>query len=367
MTRPILIMAGGTGGHIFPGLAVAEELRRAGVPVVWLGTPQGLESQLVPPHGIPLVYINARGLRGTGLQRWLKAPWMLLTALLQALRAVYRIRPAVVVGMGGFASGPGGLVARLLGIPLVVHEQNAIAGFTNRCLSKLTRHVFQAFPGAFAANKAHTVGNPVRHSISALAEPQQRMQDRLTAKPRLLVLGGSQGAQALNLGLAQALALIPAEQRPEVWHQAGAKLLPAAQAAYAEYGVEVRLVPFIDDMAHAYAWADLVLCRSGALTVAELAAVGVASLLVPFPHAVDDHQTANAGFLVQAGAAELLPQAELTPQRLADQLQALFSDRERLLHMAQAARRVATPEAAQQVAQRCLTLAQPREPSHDSL
>ena len=354
---PIVIMAGGTGGHVFPALAVAEQLRSQGVPVIWMGTHRGLEATLVPQAGIPMEWIGVAGLRGHGLWRRVTAPVMLTQALLQAGGILRRLRPRLVLGMGGFASGPGGLMARLLGIPLVVHEQNALAGMTNRWLARLASRVLEAFPGSFPPpRRALAVGNPVRASIAALPEPAQRFAGR-SGRSRLLVVGGSQGALALNQLVPAALALVPAAERPEVRHQAGGALQAVAERAYQDAGVTVQLHPFIEDMAAAYGWADLVLCRAGALTVAELAAAGVGSILVPFPYAVDDHQTANARFLERAGAASIAPQAELTPARLAGLLQPLLSDRSRLLAMAQAARGLARADAAAQVARICLELA----------
>jgi len=354
---PIVIMAGGTGGHVFPALAVAEQLRSQGVPVIWMGTHRGLEATLVPQAGIPMEWIGVAGLRGHGLWRRVTAPVMLTQALLQAGGILRRLRPRLVLGMGGFASGPGGLMARLLGIPLVVHEQNALAGMTNRWLARLASRVLEAFPGSFPPpRRALAVGNPVRASIAALPEPAQRFAGR-SGRSRLLVVGGSQGALALNQLVPAALALVPAAERPEVRHQAGGALQAVAEQAYRDAGVTVQLHPFIEDMAAAYGWADLVLCRAGALTVAELAAAGVGSILVPFPYAVDDHQTANARFLERAGAAAIAPQAELTPARLAGLLQPLLSDRSRLLAMAQAARGLARADAAAQVARICLELA----------
>ncbi len=352
--RPVLIMAGGTGGHVFPALAVAEQLRAHGVPVIWMGTQRGLEATLVPKAGIPMEWIGVAGLRGKNLRQRALMPLMLSQALWQAGLILRRLRPSVVLGMGGFVSGPGGVMARLLGIPLVVHEQNAIAGLTNRWLARFARPVLQAFPDTFApARQARTVGNPVRAAIADLPPPAERFAGR-TGPKRLLVLGGSQGALALNQRVPQALALLAEPERPEVWHQAGGQLHEAAGAAYQAAGVTARLTPFIDDMAEAYGWADLVLCRAGALTIAELAAAGVGALLVPFPFAVDDHQTANAGFLAREGAALLCPQADLSAERLAAQLREWLGDRDRLLGMAQAARRLAQVDAAEQVAQACL-------------
>ncbi len=352
--RPVLIMAGGTGGHVFPALAVAERLRQRGVPVVWMGTRRGLEATLVPKAGIPMEWIGVAGLRGKGVRRLLEMPLMLGRALWQAGTILRRLRPRVVLGMGGFASGPGGMMARLLGIPLVVHEQNAIAGLTNRGLSRLASRVLEAFPDTFPpARRAIAVGNPVRESIAALPPPTERFAGR-DGPPRLLVLGGSQGARALNQLVPQALALLGDAERPTVWHQAGGQLHEAAAVAYREAGTTARLTPFIEDIAEAYGWADLVLCRSGALTVAELAAAGVGAVLVPFPFAVDDHQTANARFLERRGAALVIQQAELTRERLAAILRELLGDRARLLSMARAARSLAAIEAAEQVAVACL-------------
>ena len=352
--RPVLIMAGGTGGHVFPALAVAEWLRARGVAVTWMGARTGLEATLVPKAGIPMEWIEVSGLRGKGLGRKLRTPLMLGRALWQAGAILRRLRPPVVLGMGGFASGPGGIMARLLGIPLVVHEQNAIAGMTNRWLARFASQTLEAFPNTFSpARRAITVGNPVRESIAALPPPEARWAGR-NGRRRLLVLGGSQGALALNQLVPQALALLGDDERPEVWHQAGGQLHEAAETAYREAGMTARLTPFIEDMAEAYGWADLVLCRAGALTIAELAAAGVGALLVPFPFAVDDHQTANARFLEQGGAALVRQQADLTAERLAAALCDLLGARARLLAMARAARSLAKIDAAERVAQACL-------------
>ncbi len=352
--RPVLIMAGGTGGHVFPALAAAERLRVHGAPIVWMGTRNGLEATLVPKAGIPVEWIEVSGLRGKGLGRKLRTPLMLGRALGQAGAILRRLRPRVVLGMGGFASGPGGMMARLLGIPLVVHEQNAIAGLTNRWLARFASQTLEAFPNTFPpARRAITVGNPVRESIAALPSPEARWAGR-DGQPRLLVLGGSQGALALNQLVPRALALLGDDERPDVWHQAGGQLREAAEAAYREAGVTARLTPFIEDMAEAYGWADLVLCRAGALTIAELAAAGVGALLIPFPFAVDDHQTANARFLEQGGAALIRQQASLDTEHLAAALRDLLGDRARLLNRAMAARSLAKIEAAEHVARACL-------------
>lgn len=350
MTAPVLIMAGGTGGHIMPALAVAAWLKEHSIPVVWLGTERGLEAKLVPQAGYPIEWISVAGLRSSGWRRLLQAPFMLLRALWQAIAVLRRLRPCVVLGMGGFASGPGAVAARCLGLPLIIHEQNAIPGMTNRYLARMATRVLQSFPGTFPAKvQAETVGNPVRSSINALPAPEQRWQERSGA-PRLLVLGGSLGAQVLNQTLPQALSLLPPELCPEVWHQTGSRTYEQALAAYQGNAINAQLVVFIDDMAAAYAWADLVLCRAGATTIAELAIAGVGSVVVPYPHAVDDHQTANARFLEQVGAARILPQTELTASTLSVLLAELLADRDHLLSMATAARNLAQPAATQQVA-----------------
>ncbi len=354
--KTILLMAGGTGGHVFPALATAESLRQQGCHIEWLGSQRGIENRLVPAAEIKLHSISVTGLRGKGRLSLLLAPFKLLRALWQAFVVVRRVNPDAVLGMGGFASGPGGLAAWLLGKPLLVHEQNAIPGLTNRILARFSRRVMEAFPGAFESRfNALATGNPVRSDISSLAEPELRYQDRDGAI-RVLVVGGSLGAQAINQCLPKTLALMSEATRPQVWHQAGANNIEAAQQAYKDAGVEVNLVPFIDDMQAAYGWADLVVCRSGALTVSELAMAGVASVLVPFPFAVDDHQTANARFLSEQKAALLLPQTELTPERLQQVFQQ-YHKREPLLAMAQRARALATPDATAVVAQQCLECA----------
>lgn len=346
----IMIMAGGTGGHVFPALAVAQVLRARGHEIVWMGAPDSFESRTVPKHDIPMELIRVQGLRGKGLKRWFGAPLLVARAVKQALAALRRQKPSVVLGMGGFAAGPGGLAARLSGVPLVIHEQNAAAGLTNRWLSRLAQVVLEAFPNTFPG--ARTVGNPVRADIAAVAPPAKRLAEAHTPL-RMLVLGGSQGAKALNERLPAALARLPDGQRPLVRHQAG-RTLDVAQAAYAEYHVNADVSAFIDDMAAAYAWADLVVCRAGASTVAELAAAGCAALLVPYPFAVDDHQTRNGEYLVRAGAALLMQESELHVDTLAALLAELLADRPRLVKMAEAARRAAWPDAVTTIADACL-------------
>ena len=349
----VLIMAGGTGGHVFPALAVAEILRAQSHDVVWMGTAAGLEARVVPQNRFPLETIEVQGLRSSGLGRLVRAPLTLARALLQAVRIVRRLRPAVVLGMGGFASGPGGVAAWLLRRPLVVHEQNAAAGLTNRLLARLARRRLQAFPDALPG--AATVGNPVRESFAALPAPDARMSGR-EAPLRLLVVGGSQGARALNTIVPAALGRLPAGTY-EVRHQGG-RTVEAAERAYADAGRQARIEAFIEDMAEAYGWADLVVSRSGAMTVAELAATGVASILVPFPSAVDDHQTRNAQHLVDAGAAVRIAESALTPERLAGILSE-HADRARLLGMARAARAAAAPDSGRRIADACLEVATP--------
>ncbi len=346
--RPILIMAGGTGGHVFPALAVAEQLQARGWPVAWLGTHAGLEARVIPPSGIPIYWIRVKGLRGKGKLRLLTAPFMLAWALLQAAFVLLKLRPAAVLGMGGFTTGPGGVMAWLLRRPLIIHEQNSVAGLTNRLLAPLARPALEAFPKSLK-NAVHT-GNPVRRSIAEIPFNEHRPASR---RARLLVVGGSLGAAVLNTQVPVALAELDAQQRPQVWHQTGLRLIDEARQAYAAAGVEVRLDAFIEDMATAYEWADLVLCRAGALTIAELAAAGVASILVPYPYAVDDHQTANARYLVDAGAAVLMPQSQLNPQRLREQLD-LLQQPELLNAMARRAREKAMPDAAIRVADFCI-------------
>ncbi len=350
---PVLIMAGGTGGHVFPALAVARVLRGRNEQVIWLGSRHGMETRLVPQDGFDIETIRVSGLRRKGLLAWLAAPWLLAVALVDALRVMRRRRPKAVLGMGGFASGPGGVAAWLLGRPLLIHEQNAVAGLTNRLLAGLAREVLEAFPGSFSTGKnTRVTGNPVRADIAQLPVPAERLASR-TGPLRLLVLGGSQGARVLNEGVAPALALLSPQQRPQVWHQTGEATLETAREAYRAAGIDARIEAFITDMAAAYAWADFVICRSGALTIAELAAAGLPALLVPFPGAVDDHQTRNAHFLVDAGAAVLLPQAELAPARLAAEISAFGSGREGIIERATRARELAQPGAAETIASLC--------------
>jgi UDP-N-acetylglucosamine--N-acetylmuramyl-(pentapeptide) pyrophosphoryl-undecaprenol N-acetylglucosamine transferase len=353
MSKTLMVMAGGTGGHVFPGLAVADLLRERGWKVVWMGNPDGMEARLVPARGYEMAWVRFTGLRGKGLLRKLQLPLALLAACWQARREIARVKPDVVLGMGGYISFPGGLMARWLGCPLLIHEQNSIAGLANRVLALIATRIACGFPQTLPGGV--WLGNPVRGDIAKLPEPAARLAARPADAPlRLLVLGGSLGAAAINEMVPQGLALLPLSERPEVRHQAGAKHLGQLQENYRLAGVAADCVAFIDDMAGAYAWADLVICRAGALTVAELAAAGVASILVPFPHAVDDHQTFNARFLASAGGAILLLQNEMTPQSIS-----LIRNytRGQLFQMAERARSLAKPEAATEVAALCEELA----------
>lgn len=355
-------MAGGTGGHVFPALAVAERLREQGMGVFWIGTRRGMESRLVPEHGFEMEWIRIEGLRGKGVAQVLGAPFKIGAAIWEASRILRRRRPAVVLGMGGFASGPGGLAARAMGLPLVIHEQNFVPGMTNQWLARIATRVFEAFPASFPkARGAQACGNPVRRSIVDLLSPRERLARRHAENDveptRLLVLGGSLGAQVLNEMVPQALAALPAERRPRVRHQAGERTIDVARAAYRSAGVDAEVIPFIDDMAEAYGWADLVVCRAGALTVSELAAAGVASVLVPYPFAVDDHQVGNARYLADIGAARLVIQRDLTPSGLTALLDELLGDRDALLSMAEAARTRARADAAERIADACREVA----------
>ena len=373
-----MIMAGGTGGHVYPGLAVAAVLAKQNVGVSWLGSANSFESKLIPTQALNFNAVNVAGLRGKGLMQKLTAPWMLARSVLQAVRIFRRIRPRAAISFGGFAAGPGGIAATLLRVPLYVHEQNRIPGVTNRVLAKFARRVLCGFPGSFAGGgRMDYIGNPVRADIIAVEAPALRFKNR-TGPLRLLCLGGSLGAKALNDLLPQALALLPEVDRPLVRHQAGAKLLDAARASYLQAGLDpgqvspggdtaikvspegdtaIHVVPFISDMSDAYRWADVVICRAGALTIAELAAAGAAAILVPYPHAVDDHQTANAQFMVDAGAACIVQQRDLDAAKLA-QLITQHMDRDFCLSRAQAARGVAKTDAAERCVQIILGAAQ---------
>ena len=348
----ILIMAGGTGGHVYPAMAVADYLKEHGWNVVWLCTAGGMENRLIEGKNYKTATITMRGVRGKGLLGWLLLPYKLAIAFKQSFAAIRQHQPNVVLGMGGFAAFPGGIMAKLLGKPLVIHEQNSVAGLTNKTLSVIADKTLAAFPSAFD-DKAILVGNPVRQDITQLLSPEQRYSQR-TGKLNLLVVGGSLGAAALNDVLPKALANLPTGQF-EVVHQAGEKHIAALQANYQAANVQADAKAFINNMAEMYAWADIVICRAGALTVAELACVGVASILVPFPHAVDDHQTYNAQYLSDAGAARLIQQTEFNVQKASEMLSGLT--REICLEMAIRAKQLAKPEATATVAKICMELA----------
>ena len=351
----LMVMAGGTGGHIFPALAVAQWLRAAGWSVVWLGSPSGMEARLVPAQGFEMEAVDFAGVRGKGWRRQLRLPLELVRALAQCIGALRRRRPDVVLGMGGYIAFPGGVAAALLRCPLVIHEQNSVPGMTNRWLARIADRVLAAFPAAFGDRaRAEWTGNPVREAIARLPSPSLRYAGR-EGPLRLLVIGGSLGARALNECVPLALARIPADRRPGVVHQAGRDARGPLEAAYAKAGVSATVVEFIDDMAARYAEADLVVARAGATTVAELACAGLPAVLVPYPHAVDDHQTANARFLSAREAAWLMPQTELTPEALATLLESV--DRGRLLQMACRAREAARGDATERVARACAELA----------
>lgn len=359
MSKPltILVMAGGTGGHVFPALAVADELRARGHNIHWLGTARGIEMRLVPAANIPLHLIKVEGVRGRGVTGLFKAPFLISYALGQALQLIRKVNPDVVIGFGGFASGPGGMAAKILGKPLVIHEQNAVAGTTNRLLAKVASRVLAAFPDAFNSvpeKSVQVVGNPVRTNIHGLADARTRYTERMgKTSLQLLVLGGSLGAKAINELVPDALAQLPRESRPQVWHQAGKNHADATTALYMQHQVNAKVDAFVEDMAAAYAWADLVICRAGALTVSELTAAGVASILIPLPSAIDDHQTFNAKYLSDVNAGISLVQKELTAAKLAALLLTELADRQHLLSMAEKAEQLAKPNAAVKVAEIC--------------
>jgi UDP-N-acetylglucosamine--N-acetylmuramyl-(pentapeptide) pyrophosphoryl-undecaprenol N-acetylglucosamine transferase len=353
--KNILIMAGGTGGHIYPALAVADSLKEKGFELFWLGTEKGMESRVVPAHGYPLLKINVAGVRGNGIIRLLFTPFMLTIALFQALMIMIKVRPVVVLGMGGFASGPGGIAAWLMRIPLLIHEQNAIAGLTNKLLAPFAVSVMAAFPGAFKkSDKLIITGNPVRENITNISEPEQRYVNRNSNVLKVLVLGGSLGAKKLNEVIPQAISKIGDEYQVEIKHQCGERHLTDTQSAYEKHNVNVEILPFINDMAEVYAWADIVICRAGALTVAEIAATGIGSILIPFPYAVDDHQTSNANYLANEGAAIVIQEAQLSAEKIKELLLKWYQVPEQLLKMALKARTLAKPSATNDVAKLCM-------------
>lgn len=352
MTRPVLIMAGGTGGHVFPALAVAEKLKQKNVPVIWLGTKKGIEATLVPAAGINIRWLSVNGLRGKNKMTLLLAPFKLLLSCLQAAWVILSSRPVAVLGMGGFVSGPGGLMAAMMRKPLLVHEQNAIPGLTNRLLAKFADVVLESFPDSFSISKpVRLVGNPLREKILEIESPAERLKGR-PDDLNILVVGGSLGAAILNKTVPEMLSLVEDAKQLNIWHQTGKKNLEQTNEEYKSHHVKARIDAFIDDMAAAYQWADIVICRAGAMTVSELAMSGVASILVPYPYAVDDHQTANAHYLADKKAAILLPQSEMTAASLKDVVMTL--NRDKILQMSEAAQKLAKPDAASVVAELCL-------------
>ncbi|MGI0117367.1 undecaprenyldiphospho-muramoylpentapeptide beta-N-acetylglucosaminyltransferase [Zooshikella sp. RANM57] len=351
--KTFVIMAGGTGGHIFPALATARQLLTQGHRVHWFGTPNSMEADLIAKEEIPMTLIDVGGLRGKGIQRWIKAPLMITKAICMAKYHLKNLKPHCVLGMGGYVAGPGGVAAKLLGIPLVIHEQNAIAGFTNRLLSRIATRVLEAFPGTFASlHKVYCTGNPVRKNIVPLEKVHEK---EVNERPfRLLILGGSLGAVAINDVMPSVIAELQQKMTIEIWHQTGKKNLTQAQALYKKHGVTGKIEAFIEDMGAAYQWADLVVCRAGALTIAEVANAGVPSVLVPFPYAADDHQTKNAHYLVNHGAAELVMQQTFTKEHVQLLLTQLMTNKERLTQMATAACSLARPDATNEVVEHCL-------------
>ncbi|QDP00344.1 undecaprenyldiphospho-muramoylpentapeptide beta-N-acetylglucosaminyltransferase [Thalassotalea sp. PS06] len=355
----ILIMAGGTGGHIFPGLAVADYLKQQGWQVHWLGTAARMEAKVVPNHGYDISFIDIAGLRGKGMRSWLSAPFKIIHSVKQSLAVIDKVKPDVVLGMGGYASAPGGLASKIRGIPLVLHEQNAAAGLSNRLLAKIASKVLAAFPGAFQSMaNVEVVGNPVRADIIELLQSNISSEDKTTVSRNVLVVGGSLGAKVLNDTVPLAVSQMKS-QNIALWHQTGAGHFAAVNETYESLGIDaeqVKVSEFIDDMAAAYAWADVVICRAGALTVSELALAGKPAIFVPLPHAVDDHQTKNAMFLVNAGAATLMPQTQLSATALAQQLTTLFSSEQNLINMGKASVQAARPDATEHVSKICQSM-----------
>ena len=355
--RPILIMAGSTGGHIYPALAVANCLRERHIPTLWLGTKTGLEAKIVPENGLKLLTINISGLRGKGIMRWIIAPLTIFMAVVQSIFVLRQHKPAAVLGMGGFASGPGGIAAWLMRIPLCLHEQNAVVGLTNKLLTPFASIVMEAFPDTFSSStNASMTGNPVREEIVGVAGPQERFQNRADDCLRILVVGGSLGARALNDVVPEALSILN-DVSYQVKHQTGDRNLQSTKALYQSLNISVEPQAYIDDMAAAYEWADLVLCRAGAMTVAEISAVGVAAILVPYPYAVDDHQSANAHFLSAEGAAILIQETEFNGQALAKLFRDFSLNRDSLLKMANISRSLSRPAATNHVADLCMEVA----------
>lgn len=355
--RPILIMAGGTGGHVYPALAVADYLREAGVPVMWLGTSEGIESRVVTVNGYELVTVTVSGIRGKGVMTFALAPFMIIKAIYQSLRIIIRIKPAAVLGMGGYVSGPGGIATFLAMRPLLIHEQNSVAGLTNRLLAPFAKVIMQGFPNAFKGKKNTVVtGNPVRNELRNITKPELRYSQRDEKKLKLLVLGGSQGARVLNETIPEAINHLPPETKLEVIHQCGKGHIEKTQALYSGLNEKhnIKVLPFIDDMLEVYTWADLVVCRSGAMTIAEICVVGLASILVPFRFAVDDHQTSNGKYLYDSGGALMISELDCSHKHLARLIDNFYKNPSALKEMACKSRMLAEPEAAENVGRVCM-------------
>jgi UDP-N-acetylglucosamine--N-acetylmuramyl-(pentapeptide) pyrophosphoryl-undecaprenol N-acetylglucosamine transferase len=351
--QPVMILAGGTGGHVFPALAVANELRDRGVPIIWVGTNKGIESSVVPAAGFSLAIMSVQGLRGKGFLQYVRAPVIIMKALYESLSILLKHKPCALLGMGGFVAGPCALVGVLLRKPLIIHEQNAIVGLTNRILAPLSRIMFTGFPIQYKKRKLEYCGNPVRSKVMDIESPEKRLAGRGITK-RLLIVGGSQGAASLNKFMPQALAIVSSSMQVEVWHQTGANRREATLESYQQNNLQVKVDEFIDDIDNAYAWADLIVCRSGAITLAEVAAVGLGSVLVPYPYAVDDHQTANASSYVEAGAAKIISESEISAEKLAEILLELLGSSEMLMNMACAAKKLVQGNASKRVADECM-------------
>ena len=353
--KSVMILAGGTGGHVFPALAVAHELRERGVPIVWVGTEKGIEAKVVPAAGFSLATMRVQGLRKKGFLQYLRAPFIILQAAYQSLRILLRYKPCALLGMGGFVAGPCALIGVLLRKPLIIHEQNAIVGLTNRILAPFSNVMFTGFPIKYKNRNLEYSGNPVRKALLEIPGPEQRFAQRNGAK-RILVLGGSQGSSALNNLVPDALHQLAPTLQLDVWHQTGASGLQTVQTKYSNYNIKANVEAFVDEVDHAYAWADLIICRSGAITLAEIAIVGLGAVLIPYPFAVDDHQTANARTYVAAGAAYLMNEAELDAKKLADLLANILGDSKQLLAMASAAHHLGRANASKRVADECMQL-----------
>ena len=351
--QPVMILAGGTGGHVFPALAVANELRDAGVPVIWVGTKKGIESKVVPAAGFSLTTMSVQGLRGKGFLQYLRAPLIISRALYESLCILLKHKPCALLGMGGFVAGPCALIGVLLRKPLIIHEQNAIVGLTNRILAPLSRMMFTGFPIEYKKHRLEFSGNPVRQNLTKISEPNLRLKNRGECK-RVLIIGGSQGSAALNKIVPQSIGVLAKELKIEVWHQTGVSMHKDVQFAYENINSKIKVEEFIHDVDQAYAWADLIICRSGAITLAEIAMVGLGAVLVPYPHAVDDHQTANARSFVSAGAAYLVTEPDLNTEKLAELLLTVLADQDQLINMACAAKRLGRVDASKRVADECM-------------